>query len=166
MHLARLLLASLILSACVTSWGCKKGHGWGYGVHARGGTKETNYDILHFTCDGRVYLVLAADHCDGGWTESGPTAQGHLRVVGGRKIVWSCATQDGTSGNVVIDGRPFDLAQGGVFLIWAKDKAIKVDQLALDMSKLQGGKVQDRLAALADTDPRLAAFFKDWPGKK
>jgi hypothetical protein len=152
----------------MASSGCK-GRSWGGGGHAAGGVKEGvkfDYTIDHLTCDGRVYLVLAADGCSGGGSGSGPTAQGQLYTVDGRKIAWSCTTQDGTSGTVTIDGQQFDLAKGAIFLISAKENKTTVEQLAVDMSKLQGGPVQDKLPALADTEPRIAAFFKEARGDK
>jgi hypothetical protein len=147
----------------MASLGCK-GRSWGGGGHSTGGVKEGvkfDYTIEHLTCDGRVYLVLAADGCSGGGSGSGPTARGQLYAVDGRKIAWSCTTQDGTSGTVTIDGQQFDLAKGAVFLVSAKENKTTVQQLPVDMSKLQGGLVQDKLPALADTEPRIAAFFKE-----
>ena len=91
---------------------------------------------------------------------------GELLAVDGRKIAWSCPTQDGTSGTVTIDGQQFDLAKGAVFLISAKEKKTKVDQLTVDMSKLQGGAVQEKLRGLADTEPRIAAFITQARGDK
>jgi hypothetical protein len=169
MHsLTRLLVVTLAVSACMASWGCK-GRSWGGGGHAEGGVKEGvkfDFNIEHLTCDGRVYFVLAADGCSGGGSGSGRNAQGQLYAVDGRKIAWSCTTQDGTSGTVTIDGQQFDLAKGAVFLVSAKENKTKVEQLAVDMSKLQDGPVQDKLPALADTEPRIAAFFKEARGDK
>jgi hypothetical protein len=158
----------LAVSACIASSGCK-GHSWGGGGHAAGGVKEGvkfDYTIEHLTCDGRVYLVLAADGCSGGDSGSGQTAHGQLYAVDGRKIAWSCTTPDATSGTVTIDGQQFDLAKGAVFLVSAKENKTTVEQMDVDMSKLQGGPVQDKLPALADTEPRIAAFFKEAGGDK
>jgi hypothetical protein len=166
--LTRLLVVTLSVSACMASWGCK-GHSWGGGGNAAGGVKEGvkfDYTIDHLTCDGRVYLVLAADGCSGGDSGSGPTARGHLYAVDGRKIAWSCTAPDGTSGTVIIDGQQFDLAKGAVFLVSARENKTKVEQLAVDMSKLQGGPVQDKLPVLVDTESRIAAFFKVARGEK
>jgi hypothetical protein len=111
-------------------------------------------------------VVLAADGCSGGSSGSGPNARGLLRTVDGRNIAWSCTTKDGTGGTVTIDGQEFDLAEGGVFLVRAKGGKTKVEQLSADMSRLQGGSVQEKLKGLADTEPRIAAFFKEVHGGK
>src|SRR5262245_49274178 len=169
MHLlTRLLAVTLAVSACMASWGCK-GRCWGGGGHSAGGETEGmkfNSTMEHLTCDGRVYLLLAADGCSGGGSGSGPTAQGQLYAVDGRKIAWSCTTQDGASGIVTIDGQQFDLAKGAVFLISAKENKTRVEQLAVDISRLQGGPVEEELPGLADTEPRIAAFFKTARGAK
>jgi hypothetical protein len=165
---ACLLVVTLAVSAGVASSGCR-GRSWGGGWHSEGGEREGvkfNYTIDHLTCGGRVYLVLAADGCSGGGSGSGPTAQGQLYAVDGRKIAWSCTTQDGTSGTVTIDGQQFGLATGAVLLVSAKENKTKVEQLALDMLKLQGGRVHEKLPALADTEPRIADFFTAARGEK
>jgi hypothetical protein len=125
-----------------------------------------DYTIEHLTCDGRVYLVLVADGCSGGDSGSGRTARGQLYAVDGRKIAWSCTTQDGTSGTVIIDGQQFDLGKGGVFLVSAKENKTKVEQLAVDMSKLQGDKMEDKLTAVGEAEPRIKAFLKECRGEK
>jgi hypothetical protein len=162
--------ASVIAVALtITAWGALpgcSGHSWSGGGDSSGGI-----EIEHRTCDGRVYLVVAADGCSGGSSssESGPTGSttgGRLNAVDGRKIAWSCTTADGTRGTATIDGQQFDLANGAVFIVWAKDKKTRVEQLALDMAKLQGGPVPQKLRALAETHPRIAAFFKEADGGK
>jgi hypothetical protein len=51
------------------------------------------------------------------------------------------------------------------------DKKTKVEQLAVDMSKLQGRSTPDhpfdeQLRALGNAEPRIAAFFKESPAGK
>jgi hypothetical protein len=165
--LTRLLLVSVTLSACIASWGCKDSR-WGGGESNSSGSPSDgtpfNYTIQHLTFEGRVYLVLVADHCSGGGAGSGPAARGQFHAVDGRNIGWSCTTQDGTSGTLTLDGRQFDLAKGAVFVVSLKENKTSVEQLAVDMSKLQG-RTQDE-QALADSEPRIAAFFKKARGGK
>jgi hypothetical protein len=157
------------IAACAALAGCS-GHSWGGGGHSAGEAKAggvmVNYTIRHLTYDGRVYFVLAADDCSGGSSGSGPTARGQLYAVDGRKIPLSCTTTDGKNGTVIIDGQQFDLAKGAIFIVSAKENKTKVEQLAVDMSKLQGDPVHEKVQGLADTEPRVAAFFKEARGDK
>jgi hypothetical protein len=166
--MTRLLVVTLAVSACMATSGCK-GHSWGGGSHAAGGVMEGvtfDYTIDLLTCDGRVYLVLAVDGSSGGDSSNGANARGQIYAVDGRKIPWSCTTQDGTSGAVAVDGQQFDLAKGAVFLVSAKEKKTTVQQLTVDIPKLQGGRVEDKLQSLEDTEPRIADFFKKARGNK
>jgi hypothetical protein len=118
------------------------------------------------TCDGRVFLVLAADGSSGGSMISSPGAHGVLSAVDGRKIAWSCPTRDGTSGTVTIADQEFDLAKGAVFLVTLKAKQTKVEQVAVDTSQLQGGKTEEKLTAVGETEPRIKAFLEECRGEK
>jgi hypothetical protein len=164
-----LSLVAVALTACFLAAGCGSGHSWGGGSEGDHGFKEgatVNYDITSLTCDGRVFLVLVADGSSGGSRISSPGAQGVLSAVDGRKIAWSCPTGDGTSGTVTIAGQQFDLAKGAVFLISLKAKQTKVEQTAVDMSKLRGGKVEEELDAVGEPEPRIKAFLEQCRGGK
>jgi hypothetical protein len=163
------IAVGLALAACAALAGCS-GHSWGGGGHSAGeataGGLTVNYTIRHLTYDGRVYFVLAADGCSGGGSGSGPTARGQLYAVDGRKIPWSCTTTDGKNGTATIDGQQFDLAKGAFFIVSAKENKTKLEQLTVDMSKLQGDPVHEKVQSMADTEPRIAAFFKVARGDK
>jgi hypothetical protein len=157
------------LAACFLPSGCSGGHSWGGGTEANTGFKEGvtfDYTITSLTCDSRVFWVLAADGSSGGSMISSPKAHGILRATDGRQIAWSCPTRDGTSGTVTIAGQEFDLAKGAVFLVALKANQTKVEQLAVDMSQLQGGKVEEKLNAAGETEPRIKAFLNACRGEK
>ena len=64
----RLSLVAVAL-VCLHLAGCSGGHSWGGGSEGDHGFKESvafDYEITSLTCDGRVFLVLAADGCSGG----------------------------------------------------------------------------------------------------
>ncbi|MCX7049192.1 MAG: hypothetical protein NTX50_27370 [Candidatus Sumerlaeota bacterium] len=158
---------ALCAGAGFLSWGCRgwqgQSHGWG-----GGGEGGPGYQIESLRCDGRVYMVLAANGCSGGASSSGGgTSSGQLHAIDGRKIKWSCSTSDGTDGAVKVDGQRFDLRKGAVFLVSTKDKKTKVEQLAVDMSKLQGASgpqsapMRGKLETLGNAAPRIAEFFKE-----
>jgi hypothetical protein len=161
----RLLAVTLSAAACVASCGCDVSHSW-EGIVALSASGEKNgvkysYWYVDLTVDGRVYLVLAADNCTGGALSTGTSATSNLDAFDGRKIAWSCTTQNGSKGAVTIDGQRFELANGAVFLISTKENKTKVDQLAIDLSKLGRTSVGKDLLSLADTQPRIETFFKD-----
>ena len=125
-----------------------------------------DYSITSLTCDGRVFLVLVADGSSGGSMISSPDAHGVLSAADRRQIAWSCPTKDGTSGTVTLANQEYDLAKGAIFLISLKANQTKVEQVAVDMSKLQGGKAEEKLGAVGETEPRLKAFLKECRGEK
>jgi hypothetical protein len=118
-------------------------------------------------CDGRVFFVVAAKGCSGGSVMGGwGTPKGELNAHDGRKIPWSYSTRDGADGTVKIDGQVFELTKGGILLVWTNDKETKVEQLAVDMSKLKDGPIREKLHSLGDAEPRIAEFFKEPQAEK
>ena len=87
--------------------------------------------------------------------------QGELCALDGRTIAWSYSTKSGADGTVTIDGQSFDLKKGGVLLVWTNDKKTRVEQLAVEMSKLKDGPIGEKLESLGNAEPRIAAFFKE-----
>jgi hypothetical protein len=148
------------LSGCSPTAGKSWGSGGGTVVRSEGGT-TTAYTVQRLTCDGRVYLFLAANGCKGSGGGGGSGAsRGQLHANDGREIVWSCSTPDGKSGDVVIDGQGFDLSRGGLFLVSTKDKPTRVEQLAVEAGQLQEGSDTEKFPELAKADPRVAAFLQ------
>jgi hypothetical protein len=123
--------------------GCSSGarHEWSAGSFSttrdvENGTVQYNVECLR--CDGRLYFVV----CDNGQpiaegVAAGPRVEQRLQTSDGRDIRWSCATLDGTTGTVLFDGRTFALEGGAVFLASSEGGATRVEQLMLDMAKLQ-----------------------------
>ena len=138
------------IGASLLSSGCRfGGGGHGSGVSGEGGP---DYNIQWLQCDGRILSVVLFPtrlHADE------------------REMAWSCRTKDGTDGSVTVDGQRFDISKGAVFLVSTNDKKTKVEQLAVDMSKLQGAphpqgaSMREKLQALGGAEPRIAEFFKD-----
>jgi hypothetical protein len=169
---SRLTAVVFLLGAGLLSQGCGGSHSWGGGSHADGGIKEGvayNFVIDALTCDGRVFLVATVDGCSASSVHTSPTSRGVWRTVDGRSLEWSCTTADGTGGTVAIAGQQFDLAKGGIFLVTAKANQTKVEQLALDMSKLRGDSVVRLLEddfGKSEAGPRIQAFLKGCRGEK
>ena len=71
---------------------------------------------------GRLFLVWAdmPSGTSGSGSSGGPggfKADGPLTTQNGRRVPFECTSPDGKSGQVVIDGTPYDLAAGRLFLV-------------------------------------------------
>jgi hypothetical protein len=164
--MARLVTVVCAFSIGLGLAGCSPdaGKSWGGGSGSSSRREDgawINYTIGRLICDDRVYLVLAANGCrgSGGGGGSGKY-RAQLHAKDGREIVWSCSTQDGKSGKVVIDGQEFDLTQGALFLVSTKDKPTRVEQVLIDDGQLQAGSDTQKFPELAKADPRIATFLE------
>jgi hypothetical protein len=68
---------------------------------------------------------------------------------------------------VTVDGEQFDLGKGGLFLISLMDNQTKVEQLATDLSQLNGApsnatglKLWHTFADLGKSEPRFQTFWR------
>ena len=121
-----------------------------------------------YSADDYVCLVVWHDmirhigsgdgHGSAGVTESAPrtTIRGDYELSSGRGFDYICATTDGMSGSMTVDGTDYDLSAGRVFLIQGGQDAVVVTQVAADMTRT--GSDQDFLAVLAASDPAIKAF--------
>ena len=163
--------------------GCGQSHNWGGGVNSAGHAGY-DYGTVHLTCDDRVYVLLAVDgrpvggvpapkpldgRAGGGFIapNTRPGGYHHVGDPPPREVVWSSTTCDGKTGSVTVDGQEFDLSQGGLFLISLMDNQAKVEQLAADLSQLDGSaanatglKLWHRFADLGRTEPRFETFWR------
>jgi hypothetical protein len=106
-------------------------------------------------------MVIAGDGCAGvDWSGGDGKFGGHLHANDGSEIDWSCTTQDGHSGKVIVESHEFDLAQGTLFLVSTRENPIRFDQLAVDMGRLQACSDAKKLPELAEADPQIAAFLQ------
>jgi hypothetical protein len=163
--MSRLPVNAVTLTASLLPLGCGFQHGWGTVVQ-RDPEGTYPYAIASLTCDNRVYLILAVDGCSGSSTS---TKQGSFTAVDGRIVPWSCTTSDGSGGTVTIAGQQFELGKGAVFLISLKANKMKVEQLVVDMSKVQKvlrGNAEDKLIAFGEAEPRMKAFLKECRDQK
>lgn len=153
-------IAVLVIGACFLFSACDRHptHIWGMWSEDR---------IQRLVCDGQVFLVLAindsleSDVSGGNVSSSSWAARGKWRAPDGKRMIeWSCHAKDGATGIVKVNGQAFDLGKGGLLLISANDNKTKVEQLTVDMSKLQDAVAIDGLQALAKAEPRIAEFLK------
>jgi len=155
---AQLLVKMLILASMPLGWG-------GGGFHVG----ETRGEF--FTQDEKVVFVIWANGCNGAASSSGPWIQkGKLHANDKREIEWSCLTHDGLKGKATIDGREYDLAKGGLFLVSTRDKKTKVRQLDVAIGTITQGRdgfdlAEKRLAKLAKENETIRNFV-DQAGKE
>lgn len=98
------------------------------------------------------------------WSDAGPwkpagmsgrTASMFIRLPTGRQVSWKCQTPDGKSfTELQVDGKSYDLDDGGLFLIVTRGGPIRVIQL-----KTASYKVSD-LESLAKQFPEVAQFLE------
>ena len=161
-------LHTVIFALCVALGlaGCSStaGKSWGCGGGTAGRVEDRatiDYTIERLTCDDRVYMVLAANGCSGGGSGGGSgNSRGGLYAKDGRLISWSCSTSDAKGGKVVIDGKEFDLAGGGLFLVSTKETPTRIEQVPLDAGQLQTASDTKTFPELATADARIAAFLQ------
>lgn len=100
---------------------------------------------------------------DGGCNGSGSTGDPVYRVAcrieleNGRLLTWNARTEDGETIELAIDGVPYDVAAGNVFLLDASGAGTAVTQLQRDLSALDA--MHDDVIAFARDDAEIAAFL-------
>jgi hypothetical protein len=97
-----------------------------------------NASIYHLgTC-----FVIWSDLPNGGGgstssNHQGITCQGRLHGANGELIEFYCESKDGKSGRATIDGQPFDLQHGSLFLVSSDGATCRVRQLDADIAGLK-----------------------------
>jgi len=110
--------------------------------------------------DRQVRVVVAANRANAAGTVSGGgVVEGRFSTPEGSEVLWSCGFSREESG-VIINGKPFDLSQGGLFLIDTRTAPAAVEQLKLDPADLELGSTTLGFEQLAKDEPRVAAFLE------
>jgi hypothetical protein len=87
-------------------------------------------------------------------------SQGNLD---GQHVKWKCVTADGKTGQITINAKEYDLAQGALFLVSSKGILIRVRQLQRDLSKVQSEV--ESLERWLRADEEVGRFYRDEPPK-
>jgi hypothetical protein len=138
--------------------------------------KETIAGIDHasITCglwsDGRMAVVVWTDVSSGSsrflppitTKAEGFVFEGHHRATDGRHIDCRCATKDGRTGGVTINGKTFGLDQGALFLVSTISGQTQVRQLKREVLQSGGGDLRD----LAKNDQEIRDFFASFAKAK
>ncbi len=136
---------------------------WGGGSMSRGGAVRegsTTYSIVHLSRDDRVYFVMLREGSSGGPVHSGTGAKGAFRKSEGT-AEWEVHTRTGRTGRVTLDGQSFQLEAGAVFLVNARDSALTVKQVKIDLDAFNAGNwsVDDRLRRLGESNATVRDFL-------
>jgi hypothetical protein len=97
-------------------------------------------------------------------TEGGLQYRGSLRGRDGKRFEFRCETSDGKTGSANLDGKPFNLADGNLFLVCTEPGLSRVKQLKRDMNKLKIDR--ESLAAFGGKDAQIVDFFGGSAGAK
>ena len=138
----------------------------------RGGTTsvvETAVQYVSVSPDGRIGLVIWSDLNGGAGQKSdsglfGSSAEGFFSSAEGRRIDWEWKSPKEKGGDFQINGTPYDLADGTLFLVSTKGGKVRVTQLDVDLSKVQSDK--QVFEAFAKNQPKVAQFIADASGQK
>jgi|RhiMethySRZTD1v2_1073278.scaffolds.fasta_scaffold2457327_1 hypothetical protein len=138
-----------------------------YGTALSAGSGSTSVgetNVTYYSGDKGMLLVVWIQNpsepglgASGGGSGASSSAaktvlRGNYQTFGGKKIDWNCETADGKSGSVVVNGKTYELAKGGLFLVRTLGESPEVTQLSRDMTKLKTGA---DLEALAKSDPEV-----------
>lgn len=128
---------------------------------------ETN--VTWVSSGDRIILVIWNDTI--GPTGSGGEADlltssdhGFFTSADGMQINWEWKSPRDRGGNLQIDGKPFDLADGKLLLVSTKGGQVRVTQLDVDLSKVQAnsfGVTRKAFEDIAKNEPRIARFIAE-----
>jgi len=92
------------------------------------------------------------------------TASGFFTSADGKPIKWEWNQPTEKGGDFKIDGTPYDLANGTLFLMSMKAGKLQVTQLDVDLSQVQANA--HGFQALAKREPKIARFLAEAAGNK
>jgi hypothetical protein len=126
---------------------------------------QASYLLLDWQAGLRILIwddIVDGEHDNSG---SGSTTDpvfrqsGSARAADGRGYEYALETSDGLQAAFTIDGAPYDLEQGRLFLIRTAGEGTRVQQLDMDLSGLT--PTNDGIAAFGRETPEIAAFIAE-----
>lgn len=158
--------SSLALALLLSISGCRKTTPPGANV-VSGKMGDTAYTFLHWKEGLRVMLWF--DRTDEVWSAgSGSTEdtvhkmEGYASSAEGRRVEWQLETADGKTAAFRLDGQPYDLARGALFLVTTTGPSTQVRQLDRDLSAVQ--PTNAGCEAFSETDPDVSLFIRSTQG--
>jgi hypothetical protein len=125
---------------------------------------DTSVQYVSISPDGRISLLIWSDLTAKAGSSSegnlfGSSAEGFFSSADGRRVDWKWKAPKEKGGDFQINGTPYDLANGTLFLVSTKAGQVRVTQLDVDLSTVQPGK--QGLEAFAKKEPRVAKFIAE-----
>jgi hypothetical protein len=122
---------------------------------------ETSVQYVSVSSDGHADLVvwsdLAGPASQGGDSGLfGAEAAGSVSAADGRRVDWEWKEPAARGGAFRINGTPYDLADGTLFLVSTNGGQVRVTQLDFDLSGVRPDK--HGFEGLAEKEPRVAQF--------
>jgi hypothetical protein len=144
----------------IAALGCFSLRPEGWGGTGGSSSYTTNQGTVHrglaaLTRNGQPYLVMLTAGGQVTQVLGGPPGSGTIHTPDDRTLKWTCDTRDGVLGKVAIDGQPFRLENGPVFLVDLRGGKMVVEQLAVTPEFLREDVTEQQLK----TDDRIARFF-------
>jgi hypothetical protein len=128
---------------------------------------NSSYTFLHWKEGLRVMMwfdLAEAVSGEGSGSTSDPVyeAAGFASASDGRRVDWRLETVDGKTAIFSIDGEPYDLSQGPLFLVRTKGGDVRVGQLERDLTALR--PTNESCEAFAKVDPDVTRFVHEARG--
>lgn len=160
-RLARQRALVALLTISILSVSCQRTTPPGGNI-VSGKLDNAGYTLLHWDEGLRVMLwvdITDGMHSSGSGSTGDPTyrMEGYAAADDGRRVEWTLQTTDGKRATFNINGQPFDLASGALFLIKLEDERTQVQQVHRDLSTLE--PTNEGCEAFADTDPDVQGFI-------
>ena len=135
------------------------------GPNSAGGSVEGVPYSFHQWAQGLSVMIWhdlsngTAD-CSGTGSTSDPVYREACRAEAedGRSLEWQIHTTDGVRAEMWINGDPYELANGNLFLIDTQDGTVHVVQLQRDLSNLAAN--HERITAFAQADLDVSSFIE------
>lgn len=130
---------------------------------------DTSVQYVSISPDGRISLLIWSDLTGQSGSSSegdlfGYSAGGFFSSPDGRRVDWKWKAPKEKGGDFQINGTPYDLANGTLFLVSTKGGRVLVTQLDVDLSKVPSDK--QGFEALAKKEPNVAQFTAEVSGQK
>lgn len=84
--------------------------------------------------------------------------QCQLRTADGFEFAWQINTEDGRTAEFMLDGQPYDLADGNLFLITIENGVLDVQQMERDLSGVAAN--HDGVTQFGLADPDISQFIE------